>query len=192
VLSIVVPVRSVERAGEVASHFPRGADEVLLQEGVGIARARNRGARRARGDLLLHTDDDVLLHGDLAWFRDRPPREVWWIAREWTTSSKDPYTVKMCAGLNLGTALRVHVASVGPFQPMRRWAFDAVGGFDESDVHEDTGMARRLYAAFGPPAVAPVTVEVLRRFATMPETWERRRLRGDDSDGPYRRLVASR
>ncbi|HTT74198.1 MAG TPA: hypothetical protein VMG99_08700 [Thermoplasmata archaeon] len=188
-LSVVVPVRSLDGARELVPHIPPGADEIVLAAGAGIAHARNGGARRARGDVLLHTDDDVVLRGDLSWFARRPDSEMWWIATNWSTTSADAYTRQICALLNLETALRIHAASVGSFQVMRRWAFAAVGGYDEDEVHEDIGMGRRLYRAFGPPTIAPIGVEILRRTVTAPEHWQRHATRGPVTDGPYLRLV---
>jgi len=189
VLSVIVPVRSIENAVEVLGHIPPGAVEVLLQSGVGIAHARNAGARRARGDVLLHIDDDVLLRGDLAWFDTRPAHEVWWVASSWSTTTADRYTEGICSFLNLQAALHLLGASVGSFQPMRRSAFEAIGGYVEESVQDDMDMARRLYRAFGPPTPAPFAVVILRRTVTMPEHWKRHAARGPVSEGPFRRLV---
>jgi hypothetical protein len=187
-VSIIVPVRSLDSSNEVVSHFPGGALEVLLQAGVGIGRARNNGARQAKGSIFLHTDDDVLLRGDLSWFDTRPASEMWWIASDWSTTTDDPYTKGICTFLAVQTALRLQGASVGSFQAMRRSAFEAVVGYAEEDVHDDMGMGRRLYQAFGPPHVAPFSVVILRRTVKATEHWQRHAALGPPTDGPALRL----
>ncbi len=188
-LSVIVPVRSIDNADEVLGHLPPGAGEVVLQAGVGIAHARNAGARHARGDVLLHVDDDVLIRGDLSWFDTRPLSEVWWVASSWSTNTGDRYTQGICHFLNVQAALQLLGASVGSFQPMRRSAFEAIGGYVEESVQDDMDMARRLYRVFGPPTPAPFAVVILRRTVTMPEHWKRHAARGAVSDGPFRRMV---
>jgi hypothetical protein len=185
-VAVVVPVRSLDGADDVVAHFDPGASEIILQSGNGIALARNLGARRTRADVLLHTDDDVVLVGHLAWFDHAPDAQHWWIPARWSTTSGDPYTERVCGFLNAQTMLRLHSASVGSFQAMRRSAFERVGGYDRTTPHEDLRMARLLYRAYGPPALAPIEVVILRRTVTAPENWQRFGSRPPDADGPYR------
>ena len=188
-LSVICPVRSLDQCVEVLGHVPPGAGELLLQAGTGIGHARNAGARRAKGDVFLLIDDDVVIQGDLGWFDTRPPDENWWVASKWSTATEDSYTAGICVFLNFQASLGLMGASVGSFQPMRRAAFEAVGGYAEDSVQDDMDMAGRLYRAFGPPTPAPFAVVILRRTVTMPEHWKRHAARGPVSEGPFRRLV---
>jgi hypothetical protein len=184
-VSVVIPVRSIEGGDDVVRHLGPGASEVVLQAGCGIALARNNGARRSTGDVLLHCDDDVLVVGDLSWFDRAPARHAYWVAARWSTSTDDPYTRRVSAFQNMQVGFGLFSASVGSFQPMRRYAFEAVGGYADT-AHDDMRMARALHRLYGPPGIAPFEIVILRRTVTAPENWQRHGARPPPSDGPFR------
>jgi glycosyltransferase involved in cell wall biosynthesis len=59
---IVVDDASTDTSAELAARY--GCRVVRLPENVGAARAKNIGAREARGDIILFTDGDILLQPD--------------------------------------------------------------------------------------------------------------------------------
>jgi len=181
-LSVIIPVRSLDKIPSI----PPGADEVILQSGRGIAHARNAGARRATGDVLLQSDDDVELVGDLSWLRDPPADEAWWLPAGFVNATDDQYTTTLCAMLNVQILFRGLGASVGSFQAVRARAFRELGGYDETKFQEDWDLPRRLRKAYGRPGVAPVTVRILRPTAKFGAVIDRPR---GGTDGPFRRLV---
>lgn len=173
--SVVIPCRN---PGDLAlkelgrDYVRRGALEVILQGGEGISWARNEGARRARGSVVLHTDDDALVDGDFRWFDSRPDREKWWVASQWTDASGDPYTISMCGRLTGLATVLPRVVAVGPFTAVRREPFLRLGGLSTSSVYTDTEFARRAARVWGDPTPAPFEVVVRRRFSTLGEIVE--------------------
>ncbi len=76
---IVVDDGSGDETENVVSSASRGAKfrtTYLRQENRGVATARNRGAREARGDLLLFLDDDILIPPDAIFSHVRIHAEV--------------------------------------------------------------------------------------------------------------------
>ncbi len=152
---IVVDDASTDRTAEIASRFP--CRIVRLTENVGAARAKNRGAAVAQGDILFFTDADVVV----------PPQLLTWLLENYADE-----TVTGVVGL-LGTELPYEdfpsqfknlwmhhtyarlPAYVGLFYTsaasIRRAAFAAEGGFDESyrgaSVTEDMDFGQRLLTA---------------------------------------------
>ena len=148
--------------------LPIGADELIVQGGRGLARARNRGAEHASGEILVFLDDDVHLEGSLDALRARPPSEVWWIPRWADGTEGDAYTARMVGWLNTMGSFGMFPASVGPFLGVRRNVFHAVGGYSTRAIHEDTELARRLHdRGFRPTVLPGVTAWILRPFSSM-------------------------
>ncbi|MDE3091882.1 MAG: glycosyltransferase family 2 protein, partial [Chloroflexota bacterium] len=59
---IVVDDASTDATAEIAARFQ--CRVIRLDRNIGAARAKNRGAAQATGDILFFTDDDVLLARD--------------------------------------------------------------------------------------------------------------------------------
>ena len=189
-VSIVVPTRNCQQV----LAYPEGADEVILQECGPPGRARNVGARRARGEILVFQDDDCILAGNLNWLRWRPPSETWWPVAEYIDNTGDAYTVRALMFLN-GMLTLKNIAGVGPVVAVRRVAWEAVHGYDDLDVLGDFSFARKLYAAFGTFVTQmPVKVGVHRPNTPPKELFAQRAYWFDrelPEDGPFQRLWAT-
>jgi glycosyltransferase involved in cell wall biosynthesis len=188
-ISIVVPTRDCQQT----LPYPYGVDEVVLQEAEGPPGAiRNIGARRASGEILVFCDDDIILAGNLNWLRWRPAAEVWWPVADYVDETGDAFSATMAGWLNFWIHMKV-APGLGPVVAVRRVAWQAVGGYSEEDVHEDTSFVRKLYEAFGSFAnPMPVHAGVHRPFSP----WERIAARRGEwrgkpvpKDGPFRRFL---
>lgn len=131
---------------------------VVNDGGGGPAHARNRGAMRAAGDVLVFVDADVLVHPD-AFSRireafDADP-ELAALFGSYDDSPADPGAVSQFRNL---LHHHVHQESAGRattfwagLGAVRREAFEAVGGFDEDRYAvpsvEDIDLGMRLAAA---------------------------------------------
>jgi hypothetical protein len=187
-IALVIPVRDVN----VVIPHPYGLDEIVLQSCGPPGRARNVGVRKTSGDILVFSEDDLVLAGNLNWLRWRPREEVWWPCAGYTDCTGDPYTVKAMGFLNTMLALH-NIAGVGPVVAVRRFAFTAVGGYEDRDLLGDFSFARKLYTGFGVwKTEMPVQVGVHRpnrppgELMVQQERWFTADL---PEDGPFVRLV---
>lgn len=139
---IVVDNNSTDTTARVAR---KAGARVIFEPVNQIARARNSGARAARGDYLVFLDADTLVQGDIlskvvsmldsgevigggAWVEP----DAGWFSR-----------MIFRYFINLPLALRN--VTVGPFLYCLRAAFDQAGGFDESYfAGEEFTLATRL------------------------------------------------
>lgn len=159
--------------------------EVIYQSGGTIAGARNRGAVRTRGDVLIFTDDDIRLEAPYSWFSTRPPSESWWIPATVVSDVDDEFTQMACSVIRFVIPFRGILASGGHFLAVRRSAFEKVGGYSLSHLFEEHGMSRKLFHAFGPPSPSPAKVTILRRTSTLLESAVRSKEAPPDTDGPF-------
>jgi GT2 family glycosyltransferase len=127
---------------------------VVEDPGLGPAAARNEGARRAAGDVLVFVDADVVAHGDaLGRIRAALAADpgLAGVFGAYDDAPEAPGVVSAFRNL-----LHHHVHSEGAGEAdtfwaglgaLRREAFDAVGGFDERYEHpsvEDVELGVRL------------------------------------------------
>ena len=161
-LSAIVPatdrpatLQECLRALAQAREAPDEVIAVTEPPGAGPAEARNRGAERAAGELLLFVDADVIVHGDAvgrlrAAFEADPDLAA--VFGSYDDSPRDTGTV---SGFRNLLHHHVHQSSPGPattfwagLGAIRRDAFEAVGGFDQlrypDSSIEDIELGMRL------------------------------------------------
>lgn len=136
----------------------RPPDEIVVVEEpahVNAAAARNLGARRAAGDLLLFVDADVEVHRDalariVARFDDEPG-----LAAVFGSYDDSPAAPGVVSAFRNLLHHHVHQLAPGPattfwtgLGAVRRDAFESIEGFDESiEFMEDVDLGMRLTAA---------------------------------------------
>ncbi len=151
---IVVDDASTDATAQTAARF--GCRVIRLDENVGAARAKNRGAAEAAGDILFFTDDDVIVA------RESLAR----IAEEFADArvagvvglldAKIPFDDFASNFKNLWmrfTYERLPRERIGVFYTsiaaMRRETFLQLGGFDENyrgaSIAEDTEFGQRAW-----------------------------------------------
>jgi glycosyltransferase involved in cell wall biosynthesis/GT2 family glycosyltransferase len=129
------------------AHSAVGAARLVRTGGLGPARARNRGAREARGEVVAFTDDDVVVEpGWVAAILDRLAAEPAAAGVSGDTSSP-PYNPLYEHSVEDRVGRSFLTCNVA----YRRAALEAVGGFDErfSHAHEDWDLGQRIEATVG-------------------------------------------
>jgi glycosyltransferase involved in cell wall biosynthesis len=161
-LSAVVPATDAPATLIQCVEAIRGAidtpEELIVIDapaGVGPATARNIGARRATGDLIVFVDSDVVVHAD-AFERIRAA----FVANPALTAvfgsyDDDPWATGIVSEFRNLLHHHVHQSAPGPattfwagIGAVRRDAFLAIGGFDERSFPrpsiEDVELGMRL------------------------------------------------
>jgi GT2 family glycosyltransferase len=162
-LSAIVPATNAPPTLAGCLEAIRASDEppeelIVVEEGGGPADARNRGAARATGDVLVFVDADVLVHHDALGrirraFAADPSLAA--LFGSYDDRPADPGTVSTFRNL-----LHHHVHQKAAAEATTFWAglgavrrdsFDAVGGFDAVRYLvpsvEDIDLGTRLSAA---------------------------------------------
>jgi len=163
-LSVVIPATDAPPtlgrclAALARSDERHAVDVVTDPPGSGPAAARNAGARRCAGEILVFVDADVEVHPDaLRRLRETLERDAGLAAvfGAYDDRPAAPATVSRFRNL---LHHHVHVSCAGPattfwagLGAVRREAFDAVGGFDAQRYPrpsiEDIELGMRLHAA---------------------------------------------
>lgn len=166
-LSVVIPATDAPETLDHAVAAVRNADlppeEVIVVDRprhLGPAGARNRGSRRAAGDVLVFVDADVEVHRDVftrirAAF-DADPE----LTAVFGSYDDDPGADGAVSAFRNLLHHHVHHEGAGPADTfwaglgaVRRDAFEAVGGFDEVRFEqpsvEDIELGMRLHANGG-------------------------------------------
>lgn len=148
---------------------------VVEQRNLGAAAARNAGAARSRGEILLFLDDDMEPAADLLARHDHRHRQgadavVGHMPvhpdspRSFLTEATEGWVAHRTGELQRGETVPGELVLTGQLSVARRW-FEALGGFDESFTRggsyggEDTDFGLRLESAgarivFEPKAVS--------------------------------------
>jgi hypothetical protein len=163
-ISVVIPAtdgrQTVERCLAALHETLDAPEEIILVEepaGLGPAAARNEGARRAAGDLLVFLDSDVVVHRDAfrrirAAFNADPE-----LSAVFGAYDDDPLPGGVVSDFRNLLHHHVHHSSAGPattfwagLGAIRRDEFLGVGGFDEDRFSypsvEDIDLGMRLVA----------------------------------------------
>ena len=152
---IVVNDGSTDDTVRVAEQY--GVTVVSLEQRGGPARARNRGAEAARGDIVMFLDADVCVHPDtlqrvMAHFDSHP--DVAAVIGSYDDQPADPGFISQYKNLFHHYVHQTSRAEAWTFWAgcgaIRRPAFAAVHGFDESYARpcvEDIELGFRLRAA---------------------------------------------
>jgi rSAM/selenodomain-associated transferase 2 len=154
---------TVERA---AAH---GA--TVLEGDRGRARQMNLGAAHATGDVLWFLHADVRIPADARAAIERCLRCPTVVAGAFRTRTVNDASPSALDPVLPVADVRSHYTRLpygdqGVF--VRRWAFEAVGGFPPQPLLEDLELSRRLWAC-GKIAIAPEHIEVsARRFLARP------------------------
>lgn len=163
-LSVVIPATdappTLDRclAALARSDERHAVDVVTEPPGSGPAAARNAGARRCAGEILVFVDADVEVHPDaLGRLRETLERDADLAAVFGAYDDRPAAATTVSRFRNL-LHHHVHAGSPGPattfwagLGAVRREAFDAVGGFDAQRYPrpsiEDIELGMRLHAA---------------------------------------------
>lgn len=151
---IVVDDASTDQSRAVAARY--GASVLALEHNGGPARARNRGAEQARGELLLFLDADVCVHPQTlaqvdAYFRAHPVADA--VIGSYDDAPTDPGFMSQYKNLFHHYVHHASRTEAWTFWAgcgaIRRGIFLAAGGFDESYTRpciEDIDLGFRLRA----------------------------------------------
>ncbi len=153
---IVVDDASSDASADIASQY--SCRVVRLDDNIGAARAKNRGARIATGDILLFTDDDVLVQPDAVArvARDLEDHRVTGVVGLLARETGLPDFASNYKNLWMRfTYARLPRERIGVFYTsiaaIRRELFLQLGGFDENyvgaSIAEDTEFGQRVWAA---------------------------------------------
>jgi GT2 family glycosyltransferase len=161
-LAAVVPATDaplwLERCTQALRAGGRSPDELIVQRkpaGAGPAAARNAGAARSRGEVLVFVDSDVEVHPDALARIERRFAEEPELAALFGAYDDDPAAPGLTSRFRNLLHHHVHASSPGTAETfwaglgaVRREAFEAVGGFDESRFPlasvEDVELGLRL------------------------------------------------
>lgn len=160
-VSVVVPAR---RGQHFDTSSLKGYDQLIIERAPGgVARARNLGAEKATGDVLVFIDVDTIAVGDLS--KLDPSRADYWTAEWFTPFAKRPYTILGLYWANMIPRIFRYPFTIGPFIAVTRAAFDAVGGFRLDVLFEDLDLGLRLWQHDFRLGFAPgVRVHIIRPF----------------------------
>jgi glycosyltransferase involved in cell wall biosynthesis len=160
--------------------FQAGRVQLLAQANGGVARARNAGAARARGQFLVFLDADDLLEPAyvercLAALHSAPPSVAYAYTRmRYFGATEGIYRSKPFGRWKLIRGNFVNASAL-----VRREAFEAVGGFDPTLTgHEDHGFwVDLLERGWGGVLVPEPLLRYRRHQAASRNTLTRERLR---------------
>jgi hypothetical protein len=163
-LAVVVPATDTPatldecvRAIERATHPPEELIVVETPPGAGPAAARNSGARRAKSEVVVFIDSDVVVHAD-AFDRIRSAFATdTRLSAVFGSYDADPRRHGLVSDFRNLLHHHVHQSGAGPattfwagLGAVRRKDFDSIGGFDESRFAEasveDIELGMRLSA----------------------------------------------
>jgi glycosyltransferase involved in cell wall biosynthesis len=167
-ISFITPTRRPDPANleRMRRMLPKGVEWIVVSVPGGAAHARNIGAAEASGEVFVFVDDDVQLETDWDWEE--------WVTRDWQFAIAALYwpgpnvnRFMMRAEstmLNVLTSVFRYKMFMSGFAAVRREAFEAVGGYNESVVFEEHVITMDFYRHHFRGTLLPVHVKMLRRW----------------------------
>jgi glycosyltransferase involved in cell wall biosynthesis len=167
-ISFITPTRCPDPANleRIKTMLPKGSEFIVVSVPGGAAHARNIGAAAASGQVFVFVDDDVQLETDWDWEE--------WLNWDWQFAIAALYwpgpavnDLMMRAEstmLNVLTSVFRYKMFMSGFAAVRREAFEAVGGYNESVVFEEHAITLDFYRHRFKGARLPVHVKMLRRW----------------------------
>lgn len=146
--------------------LPTGSEFIVVSAPGGAAHARNIGAAAASGDVFVFLDDDVHLVADWDWTTWLTWNWQFAIAElYWPGAPVDRFMMRAeSTMLNVLTSVFGYKLFMSGFAAVRRDAFEAVGGYNESVVFEEHAMTLDFYRHHFRGARLSVRVKLLRRW----------------------------
>jgi GT2 family glycosyltransferase len=153
---ILVDDASTDNTAHIAKQFD--CRVIRLDKNIGAARAKNRGAQDATGDVLFFTDDDVIVAPDALGNAAKNFAEANLAGIVGLLDAKIPFDDFPSNFKNLWMRYsyeRIPREKIGLFYTsiaaMRREVFQSLGGFDSNyvgaSIAEDTEFGQRAWAA---------------------------------------------
>ncbi|MBI5650597.1 MAG: glycosyltransferase [Chloroflexi bacterium] len=175
---IVVDDASSDDSARIAAQFD--CRVIRLRENIGAARAKNRGADIATGDVLFFTDDDVIVARDALQSLAENFADARVAGVVGLLDRKIPFDDFASNFKNLWmrfTYARVPRERIGLFYTsiaaMRRAIFSQLGGFDENyagaSIAEDTEFGQRAWSAGHTIILDPAVAAVHHKQYTLAE-----------------------
>ncbi len=163
-VSVVIPAHpaDVPAAKKLAATLSWAYEVIIDTQNGGCARAKNRGAAKAKGDILFFLDADVeSVIGDVSAFDTEDVDH--WFPRilELTPSVTDLYSRLAVGVYNITVKSGFGWSST---MAVRRDAFMERGGFNEEATWEDMSFAMYCHRHVIRCGVLPLTVKMSRRF----------------------------
>ena len=167
-ISFITPMRRPDPAEirRIKAMLPSGAEFIVVSTPGGAAHARNIGVAAASGDVFVFVDDDVQLVTKWDWDE--------WLTWDWDFAIAELYwpapVVNRFMMRAESTMLDVLIAVfryklfMSGFAAVRRQAFEAVGGYNDSVVFEEHVITMDFYRHHFRGARLPVHVKMLRRW----------------------------
>jgi len=167
-ISFITPTRRPDPANiqRILTMLPRDSELVVVSVPGGAAHARNVGTRAASGDVFVFVDDDVQLETEWDW--EEWLRWDWQFAIAslyWPGPAVDGFMMRAeSTMLNVLTSVFRYKLFMSGFAAVRRDAFEAVHGYNESVVFEEHAITLDFYRLHFTGARLPVHVKMLRRW----------------------------
>jgi glycosyltransferase involved in cell wall biosynthesis len=167
-ISFITPTRRPDPANleRMRRMLPKDSEFIIVSAPGGAAHARNLGAAAASGDVFVFVDDDVQLEADWDW--DEWLTWNWQFAIAsvyWPAPNVDVFMMRAeSTMLNVLTSVFGYKMFMSGFAAVRRAAFEAVGGYNESVVFEEHVITLDFYRHRFRGTRLPVRVKMLRRW----------------------------